>query len=269
MAGPVRSLHAFTLAGLPEVHPGDDLAGHIVAALERGDERLAPGDVVVVAQKIVSKAEGRYVELADVEPGDEAKVWAEKTGKDPRLVQAILSESNSVLRWRPNLLVVEHVRGWVMANAGADQSNIIGGDGERVLLLPVDPDASAARLRAALEARYGGPLGVVVADSVGRAWRVGTVGLALGAAGVRTVADIRGQLDRQGRELKVSIVGIGDEIAAAANLLIGEAAEGTPVAVLRGLDVMDPRPTGGQSGGQSGGQTGADLVRPASEDLFR
>jgi len=252
-----RSMHAFTLAGLPEVRAGDDLAALIAAALDAAGETLQPGDVVVAAQKIVSKAEDRYIELADMEPGDEARAWAEKTGKDPRLVEAILRESASVLRWRPNLLVVEHKRGWVMANAGADQSNIEGREGERVLMLPVDPDASAERLRAGLEARYGGPLGVIVADSVGRAWRVGTVGLALGAAGVRTVADIRGELDRQGRELKVSIVGIGDEIAAAANLLIGEAAEGTPVAVVRGLDLMNAS------------QTGADLVRPASEDLFR
>lgn len=248
---------AFTLADLPEVRPGDDLAALIEAALDAGGEQLAAGDVVVVAQKIVSKAEGRYVELADVEPGADAAAWAAKTGKDPRLVEAILRESEKVLRWRPNLLVVEHVRGWVMANAGADQSNIEGADGERALMLPIDPDASAARLKQALEARYGGPVGVLVADSVGRAWRVGTVGLCLGAAGVRTVADIRGEIDRQGRELKVSIVGVGDEIAAAANLLIGEAAEGTPVAVVRGLDVTDA------------GQTGADLVRPASEDLFR
>lgn len=252
-----RSMRAFTLAGLPEVRANDDLASLIQTALDGAGERLETGDVVVVAQKIVSKAEGRYIELADVTPGGEALEWAEKTGKDPRLVQAILDESTKVLRWRPNLLVVEHVRGWVMANAGADQSNIEGADGERVLMLPTDPDASARRLRLGLEARYGGSLGVIVADSVGRAWRVGTVGLALGADGVRTVADIRGALDRQGRALKVSIVGVGDEIAAAANLLIGEAAEGTPVAVVRGLDVLSPD------------GSGADLVRPAADDLFR
>ncbi len=252
-----RSLTAFALEGIPEVRAGDDVADHVAQALERSGRALEAGDVVVVAQKIVSKAEGRYVELAAVTPGDAAHAWAEKTGKDPRLVQAILNESNAVLRWRPNLLVVEHKRGWVMANAGADQSNIEGKEGERVLMLPVDPDASAARIRAGLENRYGGPVGVIVADSVGRAWRVGTVGLALGAAGVRTVDDIRGQLDRQGRELKVSIVGVGDELAAAANILIGEAAEGTPVAVLRGLAVVGE------------GQSGADLVRPSSEDLFR
>jgi len=257
MAAHARSFQVFTLKGLPEVRPGDDLADLVAGALDAAGERLQPGDVVVVAQKIVSKAEGRYLDLADVRPGAEAMEWAEKTGKDPRLVQAILDESNQVLRWRPNLLVVEHKRGWVMANAGCDQSNIEGREGERVLLLPVDPDVSAARLKAGLEARQGGPIGVIVADSVGRAWRVGTVGLALGAAGLRAVDDIRGQLDRQGRELKVSIVGVGDEIAAAANLLIGEAAEGTPVAVVRGLDVL------------ADGQSGADLVRLASEDLFR
>lgn len=257
MAGPARSLHAFTLPGLPEVRPGDDLAGMIDAGLDAAGERLQPGDVVVAAQKIVSKSEGRYIDLADLTPGDEARAWADKTGKDPRLVEAILAESTEVLRWRPNLLVVSHKRGWVMANAGADQSNIEGAEGERVLMLPVDPDASAARLRQALEARHGGPLGVIVADSVGRAWRVGTVGLCLGASGVRTVDDIRGDIDRQGRELKVSIVGVGDEIAAAANLLIGEAAEGTPVAIVRGLDVMDAA------------GSGADLVRPVADDMFR
>lgn len=252
-----RTIFAFTVPGIPEVRPGDDLAGIVSGAIAASDRPLAAGDVVVVAQKIVSKAEGRYVDLADVTPGDLAREWAEKTGKDPRLVETILGESNSVLRWRENLLVVEHKRGWVMANAGADQSNIEGAEGERVLLLPVDPDASAAGLKQALEARFGGPLGVIVADSVGRAWRVGTVGLALGAAGVRTVHDIRGEFDRQGRELKVSIVGVGDEIAAAANLLIGEAAEGTPVVVVRGLDVMAPD------------GSGADLTRQPSEDLFR
>lgn len=253
----VRSMTVFTLPGIPEVQAGDDLAALIAAALEAAGEVLQPGDVVVAAQKIVSKAEGRYIELADMMPSDEALEWATKTEKDPRLVQAILDETEKVLRWRPNLLVVEHKRGWVMANAGADQSNIEGAEGERVLMLPLDPDESAAAIRSGLEARYCGPLGVIIADSVGRAWRVGTVGLALGASGVRVMADIRGELDRQGRELKVSIVGAGDEIAAAANLLIGEAAEGTPVAVVRGLDMLDVA------------QSGADLVRASSEDLFR
>jgi coenzyme F420-0:L-glutamate ligase / coenzyme F420-1:gamma-L-glutamate ligase len=253
----VRSMTVFTLPGIPEVQAGDDLAALIADALEAAGETLELGDIIVTAQKIVSKAEGRYIELADMTPGDEALEWAAKAEKDPRLVQAILDETEKVLRWRPNLLVVEHKRGWVMANAGADQSNIEGAEGERVLMLPLDPDASAASIRSGLEARYGGPVGVIIADSVGRAWRVGTVGLALGASGVRVMADIRGELDRQGRELKVSIVGAGDEIAAAANLLIGEAAEGTPVAVVRGLDMLD------------GSQTGANLVRASSEDLFR
>jgi coenzyme F420-0:L-glutamate ligase/coenzyme F420-1:gamma-L-glutamate ligase len=247
----------FTLPGIPEVQAGDDLAALIADALEAAGEVLEAGDIIVAAQKIVSKAEGRYIELADMKPSEEALEWAAKTEKDPRLVQAILDETEQVLRWRPNLLVVEHKRGWVMANAGADQSNIEGAEGERVLMLPLDPDASAAEIRSGLQDRYGGPLGVIIADSVGRAWRVGTVGLALGASGVRVMADIRGELDRQGRELKVSIVGAGDEIAAAANLLIGEAAEGTPVAIVRGLDMLDTD------------QSGADLVRASSEDLFR
>ena len=253
----VRSMSLFTLPGIPEVQAGDDLAALIADALEAAGEILEPGDLIVAAQKIVSKAEGRYIQLADIKPGKEAIEWAAKTEKDPRLVQAILDETETVLRWRPNLLVVEHKRGWVMANAGADQSNIEGAEGERVLMLPLDPDAAAAGIRSGLEHRYGVPVGVIIADSVGRAWRVGTVGLALGASGVRVMADIRGELDRQGRELKVSIVGAGDEVAAAANLLIGEAAEGTPVAIVRGLDMLDES------------QTGADLVRASSEDLFR
>ena len=253
----VRSMTVFTLPGIPEVQAGDDPAALIADALEAAGEVLEAGDIIVAAQKIVSKAEGRYIELADMKPSEEALEWAAKTEKDPRLVQAILDETEQVLRWRPNLLVVEHKRGWVMANAGADQSNIEGAEGERVLMLPLDPDASAAEIRSGLQDRYGGPLGVIIADSVGRAWRVGTVGLALGASGVRVMADIRGELDRQGRELKVSIVGAGDEIAAAANLLIGEAAEGTPVAIVRGLDMLDTD------------QSGADLVRASSEDLFR
>lgn len=257
MPNHARSFHAFTVTGIPEVASGDDLVGHVTSALDQAEERLENGDILVVAQKIISKAEGRYIELSDVHPGADALDWADKTGKDPRLVQAILDESARVLRWRPNLLVVEHIRGWVMANAGADQSNIVGADGNRVLMLPLDPDGSAKRLRQGLEAHYGVKLGVIIADSVGRAWRVGTVGLALGASGVKTVDDIRGELDMQGRELKVSIVGTGDELAAAANLLIGEAAEGTPVAVLRGFDLL------------SDSQSGADLVRPAADDLFR
>ena len=144
----VRSMTVFTLPGIPEVQAGDDLAALIADALEAVGEVLEPGDLIVAAQKIVSKAEGRYIQLADMKPGKEALEWAAKTEKDPRLVQAILDETETVLRWRPNLLVVEHKRGWVMANAGADQSNIEGAEGERVLMLPLDPDAAAACIRA-------------------------------------------------------------------------------------------------------------------------
>ena len=245
------------LGGIPVVQPGDDLATIIADALAREGLRLQDGDVLVVAQKIVSKAEDRFVPLATVTPSARATEIAREIEKDPRLVEVILSELKRVVRTRRDLIIVEHRLGIVLANAGVDQSNV-GSDGsDRVLLLPRDPDASARALRDALAVRHGCGIAVVINDSVGRAWRRGTVGIALGAAGLPSLLDLRGQPDMFGRQLRSSIVGLADEIAAAASLMMGQAAEARPVVLIRGLSL--PRE---DAPAQS-------LVRPEQEDLFR
>lgn len=249
------------LPGMPLVQSGDDLAGLLLEGMATAGLQPADDDILVLAQKIVSKAEGRMVRLADVSPSEEARALAAETGKDPRLVHLILQESNGIVRLRrgnPGVIVVEHRNGWVHANAGIDQSNVNAGDpGEWALLLPDDPDASAARLRADLQARSGCRLGVIINDSFGRAWRMGTCGVALGSAGVRTVDDLRGAPDLYGRRLEVTVVGTGDELAAAASLAMGQAGERTPAVLLRGLALSDEQ------------ATAADLIRPRNEDLFR
>jgi coenzyme F420-0:L-glutamate ligase/coenzyme F420-1:gamma-L-glutamate ligase len=212
----------------------------------------------VVAQKIVSKAEDRSVDLATVVPSPRAVALGAEIGKDPRLVEVLLRESVRVVRSRPNLLIVEHRLGFVMANAGVDQSNVAPQDGvHRVLLLPRDPDASAEALRARLAERFGVPLAVIINDSFGRAWRRGTVGVAIGAAGLPALVDLRGRPDLFGRILEVSIIGFADEIAAAASLLMGQADEARPVVLVRGLDWTGPA------------TAGREMLRPAAEDLFR
>jgi coenzyme F420-0:L-glutamate ligase/coenzyme F420-1:gamma-L-glutamate ligase len=242
-------LQLFALPGLPMVQAGDDLAAQLSAAMARAGLAPEPGDVLAIAQKIVSKAEGRSIALASVAPSQAARDLAAQTGKDARLVELILSESERVVRARPNLIIVKHRLGFVMANAGIDQSNV-GEDGH-ALLLPRDPDASAA----ALAARLGLP--VVITDSFGRAWRRGTVGVAIGAAGLPALQDLRGRPDLFGRTLMVSITGFADEIAAAAGLVMGQGAEGIPAVLLRGLawsGAVNPA---------------AELLRPAQEDLFQ
>jgi coenzyme F420-0:L-glutamate ligase/coenzyme F420-1:gamma-L-glutamate ligase len=250
------ALELTALPGIPMVREGDDIAALIIRAL--GSRELHDGDVVVVAQKIVSKAEGRTVDLGTVKPSAKAISLADEVGKDPRLVEVVLSESVRVVRSRPNLIIVQHRLGFVMANAGVDQSNVAPADGvHRVLLLPRDPDASAEALRQKLQQRYGVALGVVISDSFGRAWRRGTCGIAIGAAGLPSLIDLRGQPDLFGRTLEVSIIGFADEIAAAASLLQGQAAEARPVVLVRGLTWSAP-PT-----------PAAALVRSPEEDLFR
>ena len=219
---------------------------------------LLDGDVVAVAQKIVSKAEGRYVDLAGVKPGQRASALAEKVQKDPRLVEAILSQSRRVLRHRPGVLIVEHKLGFVVANAGVDQSNVDPAQGALpVLLLPENPDASARRLREQIRQRLGRIAAVVINDSFGRAWRLGTVGIALGAAGLPALMNLRGMPDLYGRRLQVSETAFADEIAAAASLLMGQASEASPVVVLRGLQWPDIN------------LPAAALVRDPQDDLFR
>lgn len=220
---------------------------------------LEDGDVLVVAQKIVSKVEGRLVDLAQVAPGERARELAEETGKDARLVELILQESEEVSRTGPNLLIVRHRLGITSANAGIDRSNVRPGErGEEwVLLLPEDPDRSAARLRQEIQAALGVEIGVIIADSHGRPFRLGTVGVAIGVAGLPALWDRRGERDLFGFQLQHTDVAVADEIAAAAGLLMGQAGEGLPAVVVRGLRL--PSEQG----------TARDLVRPREKDLYR
>ncbi len=243
------------LPGLPLVQPGDDLAALILAGLQRAQIDLQSGDVLVVAQKVVSKAEGRHVDLSTVEPSPRARQLADQTGKDPRLVELILSESRSVLRTRPGLVIVEHRLGFVCANAGIDHSNVEGE--QTVLLLPADPDRSASELRQRIQSTSGAEIGVLVIDSHGRAWRMGTSGVAIGVSGLPALLDLRGEPDLFGDPLLVTEVGLADELAAAASALMGQAGEGRPVVHLRGL----PYPLREASVGE--------LLRPEEQDLFR
>ncbi len=254
MTSPLR-MCLTALPGLPLVEPGDDLAALIIDALAANGETLAAGDVVVVAQKIVSKAEGRLVRLADVTVTDEARVLAAKVDKDPRLVTLILAESAAVIRAVKGVLIVAHKRGYVHANAGIDQSNV--GVEDAALLLPQDPDASAVRLRAALRARVGVDVAVIINDSAGRAWRLGVCGFALGSAGLSALDDQVGNADLFGRPLAVTQVAVADELAAAASHLMGQAGEGAPVVLVRGARF---------SASDAGA---AMLLRPPAEDLFR
>jgi len=255
---PPASLQLVAPAGLPMIRAGDDLAELIATFLHQSAIVPGAGDVLVVAQKVVSKAEDRYVDLATVTPSDEALALAATTGKGARLLEVILSETARVVRSRPGLVICEHRLGYVMANAGVDQSNVgAPGDGERALLLPRDPDASAEKLRRDLAARFGVPLAVIISDSFGRAWRLGTVGAAIGVAGLPAVVDLRGQPDLFARPLQTSVVGYADEIAAAASLLMGQGAEGRPVVLVRGLHWSAPP------------SSAAALLRRAEDDLFR
>jgi len=254
----MTSLEVIALEGLPFVRPGDDLVELIASALTRNGVAPRAGDVLVVAQKIVSKAEGRMIDLATVEPSAKALTLAAEVDKDPRLVEVILSESVSVVRARRNVLIVEHRLGFIMANAGVDQSNVAPADGaSRALLLPENPDRSAEALRRGLAAVTGIDLAVVINDSFGRAWRQGTAGVAIGVAGLPALVDLRGRPDLFGRTLEVSVIGFADEVAAAASLVMGQADEATPVVLIRGLRWSAPA------------TNAASMIRSANEDLFR
>ena len=209
------------IPAIPLVQPGRRSRQILIDSLDTAGIRPVAQDVLVVAQKIVSKSQGRYVELSDVSPSEHARRIAKTVCKDPRLVEVILSESNEVVRCAPDVLIVEHRLGYVMANAGVDRSNVAQGESERVLLLPQDPDASAAALKARLDDQFGVPVGVVINDSVGRAWRNGTTGIALGAAGLPALYDMVGRPDLFGRRLEVTQTGFADELASAASLLMG------------------------------------------------
>ncbi len=246
----MTELRVFALEGIPEVEAGDDLSALLAAAADRAGG-LADGDVVVVAQKIVSKAEGRVVALADVEPSQRALDLA--GDGDPRHVEVILRETARIVRSRPPLLISETRHGFVCASAGVDASNAKGAG--TLVLLPLDPDDSAARLRAGLHARTGNSVAVIVSDSFGRPWRQGTTDVALGVAGLAPLLDLRGTRDQAGYELQSTQIAVGDELAGAAELVLGKT-RGAPAAVVRGYTA-------------AGQGSGRDLLMPPERDLFR
>ncbi|MDI6027844.1 coenzyme F420-0:L-glutamate ligase [Corticibacterium sp. UT-5YL-CI-8] len=257
---PAREIGAFAVAGIPEVADGDDLAALITSALTSSERTLLPGDIVVIAQKIVSKSESRMRRLADYVPSPEAETIAADIGKDPRKVEAILRESSHVLRAKrmgpDGLLITRHRHGWICANAAIDESNLGDDKAGMLLLLPDDPDASARRIRMGLEEKFGGPIGVVVTDTFGRPWRNGLVNIAIGTAGVAAIDDWTDRTDAYGRGLKATLPALADEIAAAAGLLMQKDA-GIPVVVLRGLTWNDTPQASAQ-----------DVLRPMEQELF-
>jgi coenzyme F420-0:L-glutamate ligase/coenzyme F420-1:gamma-L-glutamate ligase len=248
------------LPGLPLIRKGDDLANLFLIGLDQAGIQLEDGDLLVVAQKIVSKAEGRVVNLGDVDPSEQALQTAIEADKDPRVVELILRESNRILRTRPGLIIVEHRLGFVCANAGIDGSNIstaVDGVKDKVVLLPENPDAFAQSIVSKLGENTGAQIGVIIVDTHGRPWREGAVGVVIGIAGVPGVIDLRGTPDLFGEPLLSTQVGIADEVASAASILMGQAAEGLPVVHVRGF----PYPLRSS--------TLKELMRPAEKDLFR
>jgi coenzyme F420-0:L-glutamate ligase/coenzyme F420-1:gamma-L-glutamate ligase len=242
------------LKGLPEILPGNDLATLIRNAARTQREEIRDRDIVVIAQKIVSKSEGRIVHLADVLPGERARQMAAEAGKDARQIEVVLGECAKIVRWERGILICETHHGFVCANAGVDRSN--AGAPDTVVLLPVDPDASAARLRDAFRAATGATVSVVVTDTFGRAWREGHTNVAIGIAGLPALKRYVGQRDPEGYELRVTEIAVADEIAAAAELVMGKL-DRCPVALVRGFTLDEPA------------ETAQEYVRPADRDLFR
>jgi coenzyme F420-0:L-glutamate ligase/coenzyme F420-1:gamma-L-glutamate ligase len=254
----VSKITLLAIPQMPHIQPGDDVAQLLMSALAAAEIRPRDGDVLVVAQKIVSKAEGRSVRLADVVPGERAIEVAAQTGKDARLVELILRESQEISRTKRNLLIVRHRLGFTSANAGIDRSNVAQSPGgDTVLLLPTDPDTSAEQVRRLFRDDLGVDVGVIISDSHGRPFRLGTVGVAIGVAGLPALWDRRGDRDLYGYTLQHTEVGLADEIAAAAGLLMGQAGEGIPAVLVRGI-TMPP-----------GEGKARDLVRPQEQDLYR
>jgi len=248
------------LSGIPLIRQGDNLADLVLNAIQENNIALEDGDILVFAQKIVSKAEGRAVNLATVIPSPRAIELAAQTEKDARLVELIIQESNEILRTRPGTIIVEHKLGFVCANAGIDHSNVAGAGNtaeEWVLLLPAEPERSAEKICNELESKTGKRIGILIIDSHGRAWRNGTVGLAIGIAGLPGLQDLRGEPDLFGFTLRITQVGVADELAAAASLVMGQAAEGTPIVHVRGF------PYSLREGSLK------ELIRPKEQDLFR
>lgn len=255
------NLPEITLAAIPDIpliQRGDDLVVVLLDCLNRAGMSLRDGDVLVLCQKIVSKAEGRMIRLDEVTPSEEAQRLATETSKDPRLVELILREARKVLRTRPHLIIAEHRLGWICANAGIDRSNVAQpGDDGVVLLLPMDPDRSARKIRERLVAASSAHISVIINDTHGRPFRNGAVGVAIGVAGLSPLTDLRGQPDLFGYQLQTSILGTADEIAAAASLLMGQADEGRPAILVRGAPIVP------------GEGTARDLQRAEERDLFR
>jgi len=246
-------IQIFPLQGLPEIQPGDDLAVLIAERAHRQELEIRNGDIFVIAQKIVSKAEARMVYLATVRPSDRAAAWAREWGKDPRLIELILSESKRIVRMERGVIVAETRHGFVCANAGVDVSNSPEGT---AILLPADPDGSARELRKALASAFDADVGIIISDTFGRAWREGLVNVALGVAGLAPLIDYRGETDANGRPLQATIIARADELASAAELVMGKS-DRVPVAIIRGVQA------------QSRDGSGRDLIRPADKDLFR
>ncbi|MCS5543231.1 MAG: coenzyme F420-0:L-glutamate ligase [SAR86 cluster bacterium] len=254
----MRQLNIFALEKIPLIIPGDNLAKIIFNELKKSKLVIQDGDVFVIAQKIVSKAENRYVTLSEILPSKKASVLAQKTDKDPRLVELILRESKKVVRFRKGVIVVEHKLGFIHANAGIDRSNIESDSlNPRVLLLPKNPDLSAQQLQKELSKFLRKKVGVIINDSTGRAWRNGIVGIAIGCSGVSILSDLRGQKDLYGRTLEVTEVGIADELASSASILMGQSNEGLPVVIIQGLKLSNDK------------RGSKALLRLAKDDLFR
>jgi coenzyme F420-0:L-glutamate ligase/coenzyme F420-1:gamma-L-glutamate ligase len=249
------SIQLIPVPGIAEIRPGDNLAQAILAALTAARISLTPDDIIIVAQKVVSKAEGRLVDLATITPSEQAIRIAQLQGRDPRLVEAILSESSTLLRIDPHVLITETHHGFICANAGVDRSNVVG-DG-MISLLPVDPDQSARQLQRELEAATGGALAVIITDTFGRAWREGLTNVAIGVSGMRPLTDLRGQKDDHGKDLSATVLAVADEIAAASGLLMKKTSR-IPVVILRGLRVE-----------QTTSSRATELIRPRERDLFR
>jgi coenzyme F420-0:L-glutamate ligase/coenzyme F420-1:gamma-L-glutamate ligase len=249
----MSEIRVIPLQGLPEIREGDDLSAVIAAAVRDSGFEVADRDILVIAQKVVSKAEGRTIKLDSISPSPRALEWSEAWGKDARVVEVVLSQSRRLVRMERGVIVSETEHGFICANAGVDASNTAD---STVVLLPADPDGSARRIQASLEGMFGVRLAVIVSDTFGRPWREGLVNVALGIAGIAPIVDYRGQLDLHGRPLVVTVMAVADELASAAELVMGKT-DGIPVAIIRGFDY------------EARESSGRELIREAERDLFR
>lgn len=252
-----NKLEVIALNNVPSIKEDDDIAKIILENSKEDNLGIQNNDIIVIAQKIISKSEGQLVDLETVVASEQAEEIAKETSKDARLVELIIQESNEIIRIQDGIIIVEHRLGHILANAGIDQSNIENGDGH-VLLLPENPSKSADQIRRTIESSLAVEVGVIITDSMGRAWRLGTTGHAIGSSGVKTIIDLRGKKkDLFGRELQTTVIGFADQIASSAALVMGESNEGKPIAIVRGIDMP------------SDSDSVNDLIRSKEEDLFR